>query len=409
MERVVKRLEGVSHDSAYYIALAQKCLDNHGKIIDPGAITDKANDFSKNYFEHNPHFYINPTEKLCMQALVGQGDKVATVLGSGDFALDAVYQGASRVDTFDINEYQEALASIKIASAGLMSYQDYMNFYSDPLSAKYLDPFLFKKVQKSADNHDSFSFLSALMAVKRMDDMSLKRNKVYQLIKDIAARKKRGVSLSSTEYEFIMFLMSFGIDINDYLDLSDIQLYYFISFISNDIVCHVYDIIMGQEYKPVSGAYNEDKTSFSKMQGLLESVPISFTPGNITTLNGFGGTGYDSIYLSNIPEYFNETQFLQTFPNLMGLLQDDGMIGYVVQNMSFEELQNWSLGKQNADYEMLVRADKEKNIDALNILRRMNSQFGFAFLKANYDVSLEKLSPNSSFKPDVLVRVRKRK
>ena len=148
MERVVKRLEGVSHDSAYYIALAQKCLDNHGKIIDPGAITDKANDFSKNYFEHNPHFYINPTEKLCMQALVGQGDKVATVLGSGDFALDAVYQGASRVDTFDINEYQEALASIKIASAGLMSYQDYMSFYSDPLSAKYLEPFLFKKVQK---------------------------------------------------------------------------------------------------------------------------------------------------------------------------------------------------------------------------------------------------------------------
>ena len=61
--------------------------------------------------------------------VVKDGDTIATVYGSGDFALDAVFHGAREVVGFDINEFQYPVGAFKTMSLEILSYSDYFTFF----------------------------------------------------------------------------------------------------------------------------------------------------------------------------------------------------------------------------------------------------------------------------------------
>lgn len=72
-----------------------------------------------------------------------QGKRVLCVCASGDQALDCYYKGASRVDTFDINSYQECIYELKTHMVRHFDYDDFLKFFfKDPwgLPLKMLAP-----------------------------------------------------------------------------------------------------------------------------------------------------------------------------------------------------------------------------------------------------------------------------
>ncbi|MDW2958377.1 MAG: DUF3419 family protein [Alphaproteobacteria bacterium] len=72
-----------------------------------------------------------------------QNRRILSVCASGDQALDCYYKGASRVDTFDINSYQECIYELKTHMVRHLDYDDFLKFFfKDPngLSLKMLAP-----------------------------------------------------------------------------------------------------------------------------------------------------------------------------------------------------------------------------------------------------------------------------
>ncbi len=59
------------------------------------------------------------------------GARVLSVAASGDHAFEAVMQGATHVDTFDINSYQHHVLELKAHMIRALPYEDFMDFFFD--------------------------------------------------------------------------------------------------------------------------------------------------------------------------------------------------------------------------------------------------------------------------------------
>ena len=102
-------------------------------------------------FDSGKVFYLNPTEELRMGDIVKPGRKTATVLGSGDFAMDSIYHGVSDITCFDINKYQYYIAALKLKALQNMSYDEYCNFFSDSrYDSKLLNPIIYDKLKSNS-------------------------------------------------------------------------------------------------------------------------------------------------------------------------------------------------------------------------------------------------------------------
>ena len=80
-------------------------------------------------FQKGEIIYLNPTEQLCIKDAVKGADSVATVLSSGDFAIESVYHGVKDILTFDINKAQYYIASLKLAALQNMDNKSYNSFF----------------------------------------------------------------------------------------------------------------------------------------------------------------------------------------------------------------------------------------------------------------------------------------
>ena len=167
---------------------------------------------------------------------------------------------------------------------------------------------------------------------------------------------------------------------------------------------------MGPQGVQTPGSYNENASSYEDTKEKLKSSNISFLK---SSLLGFRRqlvlskyldsdfSGFDTIYLSNVPEYIKGDAFVDTVQKqLMPLLKDDGSIVYCCQGRDPEILMG-TASSLNLDNSTSVDAFQEKN-----------DVMAFSILKNMYDVSFDTVSTLSDFngpgKHDTFVKVMKK-
>ena len=134
------------------------------------------------FYLHGSHLYVNPTEYMLIKDYVSEGDSVATVLGSGDFAFEAVHKGASEVFTFEINRLQYYMASLKTLALTSLTREEYLKFFTKVESDDFLSYRLYEKIRKHPLSSKSaiFSFWDDLFFELEESRRLFKKNEMYQ-------------------------------------------------------------------------------------------------------------------------------------------------------------------------------------------------------------------------------------
>lgn len=399
--------------------MAQEVLmpNNKMKIMDGDSFV--SGNISSDIFSKNTQFYINPTESLRIANYVNEGDNFATVLGSGDFLLDGVYSGVKRIVTFDISKFQYPIALLKTQAIKVLSYDEYFSFFSDIYSADYLSPGIYKKITSASKNPLLFSFWNIFMEERALEKKKLMNDQNYRFFSDARELLQSG----TLPYEIRELLISLtgkdGIDaIKTFNDIYYNQVMKNMDNSFNPL--KTISAISGEAGEKVPGSYLESRESFELTRERLEHVDVDFLKTDIAkikfnllksgyTKNGF--EGFDSIYLSNIPEFFNGETFANILDSqLIPLLKDDGSIVYCCQGVDEEVLR----GKGITDFEQARRENlKIKDMGyLLNRVMEINDAEAFSVLSKMYDVSLDVCDKyceaNGNGKTDIYVKVMKK-
>lgn len=77
--------------------------------------------------------------------------KVLTVTSSGDHILQAVSNGAKRIDTFDKNKFQLYFAKLKITAIKVLSREDFISYF-DWNDEKFLNKQIYSKIRDYLDD-----------------------------------------------------------------------------------------------------------------------------------------------------------------------------------------------------------------------------------------------------------------
>lgn len=356
--------------------MGRECISNYSQKRKV-SINDyeNADKLSVALFEDSPHIYVNPTENLVLGNYVKDGDTIATVYGSGDFALDAVFHGAREVVGFDINEFQYPVGAFKTMSLEILSYSDYFTFFSDTRSSLYLDKGIYNTIKLGNPKNKFYKFWDPIINQYDKDKQVLRGDPMVGM------------------GEFSLFEIALT-----YAKVMGIK------------YAKIPELIMGPQGVQTPGSYNENAGSYEATGEKLKSSKISFLK---SSLLGFRRqlvlskylnsdfSGFDTIYLSNVPEYIKGNAFVDTVKKqLMPLLKDDGSIVYCCQGRDLEVL-NGSTSSLNLDNNLSVDAVLEKNdVIAFDMLSKM------------YDVSCDTVQTLSDFNGpgnyDTFVKVMKK-
>lgn len=356
--------------------MGRECVSNYSqkKIISDNDC-ENADKLSVALFEDSPHIYVNPTENLMLGNYVKDGDTVATVYGSGDFALDAVFHGAKEVVGFDINKFQYPVGAFKTAALKVLDYDDYFSFFSDTMSSSYLDKSVYGKIKLADPKNKFYKFWDPMINQYDKDKKSLSGNPIVGM------------------GEFSLF---------------EIALTY--SKIMGISYAKIPELIMGPQGVQTPGSYNENASSYEDTKEKLKSSNISFLKSSLLGFRrqlvlskylGSNFSGFDTIYLSNVPEYIEGDSFVNTVQKqLMPLLKDDGSVVYCCQGRD-PKILSGGISSLNLRDNMSVDAVQEKNdVIAFDMLSKM------------YDVSIETAPTLSDFngpsKHDTFVKVMKK-
>ena len=394
--------------------LSQK---NKMKVMDISSFS--SGDMCCDVFSKNTQIYINPTEALKVAQYVKEGDSVATVLSSGDFALDAVFAGARNVLTFDISKFQYPVALLKTQAMSVLDYDDYYSFFSDIYSKGYLSPEIYSLIVSKSKNPLLFSFWDIFMTERINEKHRLMKDTNYKFFTDAKALSEMGL-LPSELSEMIYSLV--GSDGQETIKLFN-DIYY--NKIMKDIdksfkPLRTITALSGEGGEKTPGSYIESASSYETTRRRLDGINIKFFRTDIAKLkynlirSGYtkdGFNGFDTIYLSNIPEFFSGTSFVEIVNSqLMPLLSDDGSIIYCCQGVDEDVLRDES----TRDYDK-VRKELSSTEDILplfNKIMEINDSETYHLLNSFYDLSLDVVDTyceaNGNGKSDIYVKVMKK-
>lgn len=392
--------------------MAEVCLSPMKKItLTPSQFFSDKSICSK-MFTDTPNFYVNPTERLIIGDMVSEGNSFATVLGSGDFALDAVYHGAKDVLTFDINRHQLFMADLKMRSLEKLGYDEFWDFFSDVCSDKYFSPEIYQKI-KSGNNKDNlFWFWDHLMKAREADKNNFLKEPFFGGLKQIGEIIKD--ERISPEVLEAMILFS-GIREEAAANFSEyIFDQWMISIDPTYKPARFFETIKGMIGIKCSGSYNENEESYNMTRERLKNTSVSFIKSDISCLKNKvlslpDFSGFQSIYLSNISEYMPGEEFISVVKEqLMPLLKDDGSIFYCCQGMNLDLL------TKATETDILELRNKSLTIDKENFIlafQEINDIEGYQGLRNLYDLSTTVLdtacSDNGFSDTDIYVRVKK--
>jgi len=370
-------------------------------------------------FDNGKIFYLNPTEELRMGDFVKEGARTATVLGSGDFAIDSIYHGVKNVTCFDINKYQYFPASLKLKALQHMSYEDYCNFFSDSrYDTKLFDEKIYEELKKSSNKNDIlYTFMDVV--IKRFNEAKngikndIMMDPFYSFIHNASLKYE---SESSPLRKFIEKLDECFENKTSELYLS----YVFSGFGVGYVPPEVINLLHGLETLKTENSYLENIDSFNKVRELIKDSRVDFVNCDVSKLGSIlknkgcidsSFKGFQSIYLSNIPEYIDGEYFVNVVvEKLMEILEDDGIIAYCCQGVTKDDL---NAGKSRA---LDIINDSNNYIadyNPLNRIRLINNVYGYELLKkSGFDVSLDEsssLSIDNGYRDnDTFVYVKKR-
>lgn len=370
-------------------------------------------------FDNGKVFYLNPTEELRMGDFVKEGARTATVLGSGDFAIDSIYHGVKNVTCFDINKYQYFPASLKLRALQHMSYEDYCKFFSDSrYDTKLFDEKIYEELKKVSDKNDIiYTFMDVV--IKRFNEA---KNRIKSnIMMDPFYSFVHNASLNDEDKSSL--LKKFAEQLDECFENKTSELflsYVFSSFGIGYVPPEVINMLHGLETIKTKNCYLENIDSFNNAKELIKNSQVDFVNCDVSKLESIlknkgcldsSFKGFQSIYLSNIPEYMNGEYFVNdVIEKLMDILEDDGIIAYCCQGVTKDDL---NTGKSrvfdiiNDSYNFIA------DHNPLNRIRLVNNVCGYELLKnRGFDVSLEEsssLSVDNGYRDnDTFVYVKKR-
>lgn len=298
--------------SLYDQETAQKdikyCLDNaySAYAID----LDKDNDMM---FYRNPHFYLNSSDNVleACRNNISYGDSVLTVAGSGDYMLEAVFRGATKVVNYDINSFQYYVLCLKMWAIEQLDYEEYINFLIN-FSGDYLDSNVFKKVISPYKKEDAYPFWYGFMNERRNEQLAVNELVHNRLI-------KMSLNLGSRKFP--------------YYDLH----YVVASEIGPQIMPERFRAIRLVQCAKASReafSYIRSEGNYEFVKGRIKDVDISYIESNITELKDkVGEEKFDSIFVSNIPFYLQKDTTVKAIRDLLSLLKEDGKLSTYYQGM----------------------------------------------------------------------------
>ena len=337
---------------------------------------------------------LNPTEALKMKEYVREGDSVGTVLGSGDFFIDALHCGARNIVTFDINKLQYPIALLKLNALQVLGYDDFFSFFSDVDSDQFLSPDVYKKIRIIAKNPLLSSFWDTFMK-QRVDDLKrLNGNQTYKFFKFYRDMLESG--------ELTQEMMSMINDSEMMCSIEHINEVYFDAAMKEIDPAYVplktTNVLRGEGGKKIDESYLESAEQYSLAVQNSKVARISYVKSNISALmanlSRCGYTrgnfnGFNVIYLSNIPEYMPGETFAKTISEqLMPLLRDDGSIIYCCQGVDIPKLTTTKID----DFKK-VRAkicSDRAGRDIFNDINEVNDIEAYQLLRSQYDISFER-------------------
>lgn len=346
-------------------------------------------------FDSGKVFYLNPTEELRMGDFVKKGSRIATVLGSGDFAIDSIYHGVKNVTCFDINKYQYFPASLKIKALQYMNYEDYCNFFCDnKVDIKLLNMDMYEKIKDISENNEIlYTFMDII--VKRFNEAKNRikediiNDPFYSIIHNMYVDNNTD---SSRIKKFVEKFDECLIDNTSELYLSFLFSVFGIGYAPPEVI----SLFHGLETFKRKNSYLENECSFNDTKELISNSKIDFVNCDVSKLESIlknkgyvdsSFRGFQSIYLSNIPEYMRGDYFVNNvICKLMNLLEDDGIIVYCCQGVTKDDLH---IGK-SAVFDIINDPDNYiADRNPLNRIRLVNDICGYELLKqGDFDISL---------------------
>ena len=263
-----------------------------------------------------------------------------------------------------------------------MSYEEFCSFFSDEYVNSLLSKDVYeKKVKGIGIDEDVSSFMNVIIDkyidAKRYVRKNIKKDPLYLVLNDLI-----GEDYDDLELERILSKM-----LNSFENMTDLDF--------NKLFCklgffykqpELFRVLRGLNVVRYSGSYLENEDNYNNTKDLISNCKISFINTDVNNLKyklkrlGYLDSdfkGFDSIYLSNIPEYMNGSFLVHTIENdLIDLLADDGVIVYSCLGVSNDRLTNSSCG----DFD--VSCD-----NPLVLIRLINDINGYSLLKDKYNVN----------------------
>ena len=403
-----------------YSKTAEDLLFGNRDVVLDGTDFFDGSKISEKLFDDSKSIYVNSNEKLITGDFVKEGDRFATVLSSGDFALDGIFHGAKEVTTFDINKNQILPAELKVKGLQKLSYDDFVSFFLDVSSDGYLSSEIYRKIKSQDGNDPLFAFWDVVMKVREQEKGQMSKNLAYSSFKKAVELAKK----DSEAFKSILSLLPYPNAEEIIRNFSDV---YFDQMMMRKDPYYkpskVFGMIQGTAGgQIVEGSYIESEDSFLETRERLKKSKISFLKSDLAKLKeklltikrvkGENFEGFDSIYLSNIPEYMSGQEFFGIVDEqLMPLLTEDGSIIYCCQGVDAQLLEQEKAGEQlRKEFNKKMHTVVDASIMTLS--QQINDIEGYQALKENFDVSktvMDAYAPSTgSAGTDIFVRVKKK-
>ena len=409
--------EKINNKAMEFLANEALSPNNKMKIMDISSFT--SGNICDNVFSKNTQIYVNPTEALRISQYVKEGDKFATVLSSGDFTLDAVFAGARNILTFDISKFQYPMALLKTQAMKVLDFEDYYSFFSNIYSKGYLSPEIYNMIVSRSKNPLLFSFWDIFMQERKIEKKRLMNDQNYRFFSDAKDLLETGM-LTDDVLEMIKSLT--GSDGLESIEVFN-DVYYNATMKklnSSFRPLKTLSALCGEAGEKIPNSYIESSSSYEETRKKLGNANIKYIRTDVSKLKpnleraGYlksGFSGFNSIYLSNIPEFFNGQTFLHIVKNqLMPLLAEDGSIIYCIQGVDEDVLKGKGISSFEHEREDIVKTENISKI--FNRVMEINDAESYDYLNSMYDVSLDTVDTfckgNGNGKTDIYVKVMKK-
>lgn len=294
------------------------CLQKPGRKIFTG-------DYQ--FFDDRFPLYLNTNDsiKSVVPDITFNDSKILAVASSGDYLLESVFNGATEVTTFDINKFQYYVSCLKVWAIQTLSYEDYVDFFHNPSSFRFISPELIDSVVQNFKGEPAAIFWN-IFKEARHKEIQASKGKKFQC----SAERKQ---TSLEDWQSNVALMNNVIN-------SDVEAF------RQYKVCKLFGpLISPRKFKalqlfgylsagPKFCEFSSDEKNYHLTRENLKDAEITFIHSDLLNLQDhLSSEEFDGIFLSNIPAYFSPQTTELAMKTLLPLIRTDGSISYYYQNM----------------------------------------------------------------------------